>query len=110
MATSAGRSLLRRPWVSKIREQARAAVDEDRLAGDVGGVLRGEEARHAGCRCLCVADVAHRLAHSRAASSAPKWSGPTVAALASRRPWPAALSWRDASCAGHGSNVVASGG
>src|SRR4051795_1476490 len=49
MATSSlcSRSL-RRPRLSEVRVKAQAAVDEDRLSGDVGGVVRGEERAHAG--------------------------------------------------------------
>src|SRR3712207_3691264 len=37
----------RRPWREEARVQRQAAVDEDRLPGDVGGEVAGEEAGHA---------------------------------------------------------------
>ena len=43
-AGSAGVASLRRPRLAEAREERQAAVDEDRLPGDVGGVVAGEEA------------------------------------------------------------------
>ena len=40
------RRSFRRPWLTEARVQGQAAVDEDRLPGDVRGVVAGQEARH----------------------------------------------------------------
>src|SRR3954464_11885660 len=39
---------LRRPRLSEVRVEGQAAVDEDRLPGDVGAVVGGQESAHAG--------------------------------------------------------------
>ena len=48
MATSCcARRLLGRPRLSEVRVKGQAAVDEDRLPGDVDGVVASEERAHA---------------------------------------------------------------
>src|SRR4051795_11485716 len=63
MATATRRSpsrpSLRRPRAQEAREQGQPAVDEDRLAGDVGGHVAGQEARDAG-HLVGVAGALHR--------------------------------------------------
>src|SRR5215208_714127 len=60
MATSCcARRSLGRPRLSEVRVKGQAAVDEDRLPGDVGGVVGGEERAHAG-HFVCPAGPAQR--------------------------------------------------
>src|SRR3954451_19923914 len=51
MATATNRwphRSFRRPWLAEVREQGQAAVDEDRLPGDVRGVVGGQKRTDAG--------------------------------------------------------------